>query len=507
MNNMENKIIWYPFYDQEKVLLVNFKEKIQIENNFPIFDYLDMYHIDDIRNCLLKKKYTTIIFDEIPTNFIKKSPTFIQELVELVPNDCTMLFFVNNDLSLDKFLSYKYENKKGILFSEIDKYFNNLFGYKVFYPLLNKESINVIFTDDFLPSKGAGDKIINFSKKRYVSDPTKKILELSCEDVNILKYISNSFIVSIDKTQRISNFKLVSFQNMRKKEYSMITIMKDGIVEKRSKYQGNRHLLQMKNIIHILEEKSIKVLDTYDKNVIISKVVNEKTFDNKIKNIVSSKNECFELLNNFIELNFKKFMCNYKEDNVFKKYDIKFKNNQLSRLHFLDTAIYDMIFQNCFLINGEYYFFDQEWLENMVPLEFIIFRNYIYTNSLQDILTMEEISKYYDFEDCIDIFWELEHKLQDKINNEKVYELVTNNKTVVDEYNMQIKKIEDFEDLLIKQKDTLDSQLNVINNQNETIFEQSQYIKSLETRYDELLKKYNKFILVKIKNKMKNMKK
>ena len=215
----------------------------------------------------------------------------------------------------------------------------------------------------------------------------------------------------------------------------------------------------------------------------------------------------FELLNNFIELNFKKFMCNYKEDNVFKKYDIKFKNNQLSRLHFLDTAIYDMIFQNCFLINGEYYFFDQEWLENMVPLEFIIFRNYIYTNSLQDILTMEEISKYYDFEDCIDIFWELEHKLQDKINNEKVYELVTNNKTVVDEYNMQIKKIEDFEDLLIKQKDTLDSQLNVINNQNETIFEQSQYIKSLETRYDELLKKYNKFILVKIKNKMKNMKK
>ena len=49
------------------------------------------------------------------------------------------------------------------------------------------------------------------------------------------------------------------------------------------------------------------------------------------------------------------------------------------QLNFLEYAFYDMIPKNCFYIDGEFYFFDQEWMEKYLPVEFIIYRSIICT--------------------------------------------------------------------------------------------------------------------------------
>ena len=42
---------------------------------------------------------------------------------------------------------------------------------------------------------------------------------------------------------------------------------------------------------------------------------------------------------------------------------------------FIKYGLWDLTLRNVFLINNELYVYDQEWLEENVPIEFIIFRS------------------------------------------------------------------------------------------------------------------------------------
>ena len=57
----------------------------------------------------------------------------------------------------------------------------------------------------------------------------------------------------------------------------------------------------------------------------------------------------------------------------------------------------DMVFENAFFIEDEFYFFDQEWNVENIPLEFIYYRAinnmYVYNSELQEKLLKEELYK------------------------------------------------------------------------------------------------------------------
>ena len=43
-----------------------------------------------------------------------------------------------------------------------------------------------------------------------------------------------------------------------------------------------------------------------------------------------------------------------------------------------------MILKNCFIIDGECVFFDQEWVEKNVPVEFLVYRSIVNVEKLRN---------------------------------------------------------------------------------------------------------------------------
>lgn len=76
-------------------------------------------------------------------------------------------------------------------------------------------------------------------------------------------------------------------------------------------------------------------------------------------------------------------MKSYNEiphENIFKKYGINISKEILEEFNFVEYGFWDMTITNCFYIDDKFYFFDQEWKDENVPIEYMIFKNIYYNN-------------------------------------------------------------------------------------------------------------------------------
>ena len=98
---------------------------------------------------------------------------------------------------------------------------------------------------------------------------------------------------------------------------------------------------------------------------------------------------------------------------------------------FLKYGLWDMIFQNCFVIDNEFYFYDQEWREEKVPINFMLYRAIKYFPEIRFYLTIEELYDILNIdESMINLFEELDNKLQENIRNEHMWKIHRQGKTV-----------------------------------------------------------------------------
>ena len=98
---------------------------------------------------------------------------------------------------------------------------------------------------------------------------------------------------------------------------------------------------------------------------------------------------------------------------------------------FLNYGLWDMIFQNCFVIDNKFYFYDQEWCEEKVPINFILYRAIKYFPEIRFYLTIKELYKILNIdESMINLFEELDNKLQENIRNELMWEIHRQGKNV-----------------------------------------------------------------------------
>ena len=88
-----------------------------------------------------------------------------------------------------------------------------------------------------------------------------------------------------------------------------------------------------------------------------------------------------------------------------------------------------MIFQNIFYIENEMYFYDQEWYDENVPVEYIIYRTIAYFANAHEYIKTEELYNKLELSEYINIFEELDAKIQLEIRNEKMWKLHNSTKT------------------------------------------------------------------------------
>lgn len=508
----ENILSWYPFKENSNILeiganlgeitgvlcqnanrVVSIESSLQkakaIETRYKEYENLEVI-AGDINDITLEETFDYIVIMGIEEKEydIEILLTYAKKHIQL---DGTIFISLNNILGLNQLNGLEdvdgdpNKENKFITKKEIENILNNmeLNTYKFYYPLPNYKMPNIIFTDKHLPSHESILRDLTlYTKNKLLSFEEREIYrKILYEDKNMFPEFANSFLIEI--SNNIENkIEYVSFGNSRKEEYRLETVLLDEIACKKPVNEKSKeHLEKIKKNIEILKNSNIYMLDSYENDKIISKLVkNEKSLDKCLVAIFHEKGQeefLKEVLKFKNELENKLEKSEEDNINIFQKYHIEIQEELQKELHFVKYGIFDLIFQNCFVIDNKYYFYDQEWMEENMPLEFIIYRAVTYLGNAEKEIDANKILEGLGLKNYINIFDELENILQKQIKDDIIWRIhAENNKTIKNMYDTLVHE----RNLgAIKAQEEYNKYLQIIEEKNKT---EQEYVKEIQEK-------------------------
>ena len=193
--------------------------------------------------------------------------------------------------------------------------------------------------------------------------------------------------------------------------------------------EAKKHIMNIGKNIEVMNNRHIKTLDKYERGKIVSRfIADSPSYDKILIDLLkeAKNDEFFEniqkykenLLNKLEKVEFEQI----KKNNIFNKYNIDYTEETLQNMNFVKYGLWDLIFQNAFYIDNELYFYDQEWFEYNIPIEFIIYRAIAYFPIAHSFVKTEELYKRLGLENYLQIFQELDAKLQEQIRDKNIWE-------------------------------------------------------------------------------------
>lgn len=476
-------------------------QKVNVLNCLP--NKIDVKY-DYITLIGLEKIVENIYINE--TNLSKKEmlEKFFLEIKKFLKEDGVILLAFDNYLGVRNFSNLNENYKVPIENIEynIDKIFTsknileilkniNLNSIKSYYPFPNYINSDIIISEDYEKSTYnissynqnlEENSILTFDEKNVI----KNILESSNKYMSIF---ANSIFLEIQFTENNSlknNIQLISFNNARKEEYRLITIIKNDVVEKKiSNVRSQKQLDSIKNNLKYIEEYDITRLDYIENGKVLSKYIKEyETLDIEIAKKYDDQDyvvEKFNLIKNMLLKNKVDYDVN-KLENLVK---IVGENNihLLEELNFVKHCFWDMVPKNCFSIDNKLYFFDQEWMMEYLPIEFVIYRGIINSYEYVKKVDVSELYKKLNIDKYIEIFELINNSLIDEIIDKNVIFYLGKK---VNTINDIIYKVNTFENQLIENNnyiETLNKTIKMYENEEKL---KKEYIRNLENKITEL---------------------
>lgn len=506
----KNIIKWYPFKENSSVLEIgaNFGEITQVLCE-KISKVVTIETSKEKRDAILNRNKTKtnlkIIsnIDEIEEKFdyitligienISDNPQeILEEVKKYLKPDGIILLATDNKLGMQYFS--KYNEKDGNVTNLVDKKLYTLrqleeqikkagySNFKIYYPMTDYKLTNVIFTEDKKLSKNTLSRNIVYKEEDTVKlcEQNEVYRELLEEDENVFRIFANSFLLEIFKGEYVENeIRLIAFSNMRKQKYRIQTVMKKDFVYKDAgNLEAKEHLENIKENLEILKKSNLNSLDTYKNQQIISKYTESLTIDKVLISLMkdNNKEEAIQIIKRWKQELLDKLEKSTEQKNVFDKYKIAYDNCNIQDMNWIQDGLWDLIFQNCFYINKEFYFYDQEWKEKNIPIEFIFYRAIKYFDRIKKYIADEELYEIMGIrKDHITLFDELDNKLQEEIRDETIWKLNTQGKTLLE---------------LKREKLTMQHNINLLNielnDKNKSIAEKDKAIQDLKKQIQEI---------------------
>lgn len=464
----ENILEWYSFDEQEELLEMNanygeltsmFCEKTSkvtaIESSKICAELIIKRNegrenleviAGDISNIKLEKKFKYIVIIGIVTE-ISQYLTFAKEHLK---ENGRIFVAVNNKFGMKAWASCD-ENQKitrndnvsltKTKINELVEKFNFKYS-KFYYPLPDYKFTNVIFTERYLPDlENISRNLVYQDSNLYNFKEFEGFIKVLEDNNKNFELFANSFLVEIALEEQEDNeVKFVSYTNLRKEKYRIKTILTNKEVYKMNRNnESEKHFKRIKKNINKLEELGFNTLDTFDKTKIISRYAKENSMslDKVFLNILINDGQV-AFLNKIKEyqnmLTNKLIVTDEIDNNVFDNYEIEYKPEDLKGLTFVQNGFWDLIFQNCFYENNEYFFYDQEWFDEKVPVEYIIYRAILYYREVQNFMTTDQILEKMEISKYVILFRKLDDKIQEEIRKQRMWDLFNNIKIESEEY-------------------------------------------------------------------------
>jgi len=447
-----------------------------------------------------KFDYITLIdvleYATLFTNGSNPFVNFLTHIKSLLKEDGKLLIAIENKFGM-KYFAGAVEDHDGIVYEsitgcrnskkmrifgkvEMEKLLNNigLINQKFYYPLPDYKLPNTIFSDNYLPNIHNISTYlpyyyekcnINFSEIEAYKEVIKN---------NNFHFFSNSFFIECSTNKLEDSVNFISFSNYRKAKYRMMTCINDKVVKKNIDSKSEEHFKQyIKNLIE-LKEKQFNCIERYTDNLIESDYIqNFKSLKEVLyeKYSENQKDEFYNIINQYRELLLKDKADIEKNSTIFNKYDVAVDESILNEFDFVKSGFWDLIFQNCFINEGEFHCFDQEWKDEFVPVQFILYRCIIGYMGVINPVDIEEMFLNLGITKYIDLFVKLEEKIQKTVRDETMYNFYTRKYMSINE-----QKEVQIQNILKEQEKHLEIMKNIINEKEVEIKEKDNIIRQIK---------------------------
>ena len=470
----ENILNWYPFTKEDSILEINndfgsiigflcqktravtsinsSKLKIEaIKRKHIKYENLELI-AGSIKNIIFEKKFNYIILNNIidklydlDENFTNIND-FLDKIKSLLIDNGKIIIITDNKFGIKYFAGQPNENTHiaydGLVdFYHTDKYNiygkkelenilnqNGLLNNKFYYPLPDFRIPNIIFSDDNLPTADKVrhyipyynmDSIINFNELDVIRNVIK-------DDDEMFKYFANSFLIEVRLDNKRNDINYIGFNNFRKPEYRLMTIIKDKVVEKRSTIpESQNHMNNMIQNTNNLKRDNYNILDEEKNNYLESKFIFSDSLDIYIKRLLDNGN-IDEVKGIFVKLKEKLDNSSFNIDSnkvtIFDKYNVEIENHKrvVIDMKYKQIGYWDLTIFNSFIIQDNIYFFDQEWADENMPVEYILYKSISIFFNRYPYLNKDNLEKeLYDIcnikQEYIELFEVLNNKIQECI--------------------------------------------------------------------------------------------
>lgn len=486
----QNILSWYNFEENASILELNgnygeitgmlcerAKKVVCIESSKAYATIIEKRHSDkenlelivgNIEDIKIDEKFNYIIIMDMAKN-IEQAINYAKEHLQ---ENGKILLAVNNKFGIRAFSTTKEEekvvcnNELTITKNKLEELLTNM-HYEIYYPLPNFKMPNIIYTKNSMPNLSNIYRDLTYKDENVNYKEVDAYREIIKNDVNDFIYFANSFLLEIAKEEiPKKDIRFISFSNIRKEEYRIKTIVKGKEVYKyAANKKSKKHIDSIKKNIDTLKELGINTLDSYDEEKIVSQYVEAKTLEDKLIEILKEqgKEKFIQKIKEYEQFLKDKLPKNTNiEKNVFQKYKIEENKELEEKLTFTKYGLWDLIFQNCFVLDNSYYFYDQEWQEENIPIEYIIYRAIIYFSTSKTYITDQEIFEGLDLVQYVELFKKLDDKIQEKIRNPLMWNIHMKEEIVSNKYRKLKNEILNKENEIL----SLKSELEELKNEN-----------------------------------------
>lgn len=258
---------------------------------------------------------------------------------------------------------------------------------KFYYPLPDYKLPQVIYSDEYLPK----DKISSKIRQYYLGEPLlladegKLYKDIAQNDV--FPFMANSFFIECSDTEASEKHPIFAlFTPDRKKQYRITTIIySDDTVRKYAAFpEGTAHLQRVYNQQELYKGDNLVPYEMGDGYLQMPIIHADGTLEDLL---------CSCIRNGEIE-KAKQWMDRFYEMILHSSDLISAEEGQALKHGFIDLT-----FENCFTKGEQFLVFDQEWMEDNLSPEFIMFHAirvlYWQNPDLEDYISFNSMVLFY----------------------------------------------------------------------------------------------------------------
>lgn len=324
---------------------------------------------------------------------------FLRKIKQLLKPDGKLLIAIENQYGL-KYWCGAGEDHTGVPFDGMNQYLYTNQGIRTFardalknliqesgfadtyfyYPLPDYKLPTVVYSQKYLPqNENLQNTKFYYAPNRMSLLANEKNLYKDIIENGVFEFFANSFLVECGNEEQMGETVFASLCHDRIEDYRLGTRIRDnGIVEKFAlSEKGSLHIRQTVMNEASLKERGLHTLGSaMDGDFLKVDYTEEVSFEKIFVDACRAHDEekAIELLEKLYAEILQSSDKVAEDKNIFYSLvpDLPYGEEKYGPV--LKHGYLDMTFRNAFMIDDELYWYDQEWMLENIPADFIIFR-------------------------------------------------------------------------------------------------------------------------------------